>query len=131
LIDNRDLQRCRRQRDSIDQKQVIIQDAPAVRELGSCGWQQGYGAFSMSIPELLEAFHYIQSRAAHHRPRSFREEYRAFPKKHELAEIRAQIRLELSHPSAVSLWDVHRFLHQTRHFAPGFYYRVVPPGRAC
>jgi putative transposase len=64
----------------------------AFREFGNFGWQQGYGAFSMSISQLPEAFHYIQSRADHHRITSFREEYLAFLKKHELAEIRAQIR---------------------------------------
>jgi hypothetical protein len=80
----------------------------------------------MSISELPEAFHYLQSRADHHRTRSFREEYLAFLKKHELAEIRGQILLDLSNPSAVPPGRGRVFHSSSRHFVPG-YFQAVPP----
>jgi putative transposase len=54
------------------------------RELRNFNWQQGYGAFSVSISQLPETIHYIENQAEHHRTRSFREEYLAFLKRHDL-----------------------------------------------
>ena len=38
-------------------------------------WQKGYGAFSVSLSILQDTIHYIRNQAAHHRRRSFKEEY--------------------------------------------------------
>ena len=40
-------------------------------------WQQGYGAFSVSSPQLDGVKHYIENQAAHHRRRSFEDEFLA------------------------------------------------------
>lgn len=45
-------------------------------------WQEGYGAFSVSISHVEETVAYIQRQAAHHRRRTFEEEFRAFLQKH-------------------------------------------------
>jgi putative transposase len=54
------------------------------REMRTFSWQQGYGAFSVSISQLPETIDYIRNQAEHHRTRSFQEEYLAFLKKHDL-----------------------------------------------
>ena len=41
------------------------------------GWQKGYGAFSVSSPQLDGVRHYINNQAAHHRRRSFEDEFLA------------------------------------------------------
>src|SRR6266487_3693965 len=48
-------------------------------------WQEGYGAFSVSISGVEATVAYIRNQAAHHRARSFREEYAAMLKKHGFA----------------------------------------------
>ncbi len=40
-------------------------------------WQKGYGAFSVSPSQLERVTHYIANQAAHHRTRSFEEEFLA------------------------------------------------------
>jgi putative transposase len=45
-------------------------------------WQQGYGAFTVSISQKADTIAYIRSQAEHHRKRSFEEEFVAFLKKH-------------------------------------------------
>ena len=40
-----------------------------------CGWQQGYGAFSVSPSNLDAVRRYIQNQPEHHRRRSFAEEF--------------------------------------------------------
>jgi len=50
--------------------------------MGTFGWQEGYGAFSVSISHLPETIAYIDNQAKHHRERSFQEEYLGFLKKH-------------------------------------------------
>ncbi|MBZ5538785.1 MAG: IS200/IS605 family transposase [Acidobacteriia bacterium] len=47
-------------------------------------WQEGYGAFSVSISHEQETIRYINNQAAHHRKRSFKEEFVAFLKKHRI-----------------------------------------------
>ena len=55
------------------------------RQLDNFSWQQGYGAFRMSISQLPETIHYIQNQVEHHRTRTFQQEYLAFLKRHELS----------------------------------------------
>ena len=49
-----------------------------VRETSSLfGWQEGYGAFSVSPSQLNRVKHYIRNQAEHHRKRSFEDEFLA------------------------------------------------------
>ena len=48
-------------------------------------WQQGYGAFSVSISHQDQTVVYINSQAEHHRRRNYEEEFIAFLKKHNVA----------------------------------------------
>src|SRR5271166_4541872 len=41
------------------------------RQLDNFSWQQGYGAFSVSVSQLPETIHYIQNQVEHHRTRNF------------------------------------------------------------
>ncbi len=41
-------------------------------------WQEGYGAFSVSVSRMETVVRYIQRQKEHHRQTSFREEYVAF-----------------------------------------------------
>jgi len=45
-------------------------------------WQEGYGAFSLSISGLEDTRKYIAGQAAHHARVSFQDEYRAFLERH-------------------------------------------------
>ena len=45
-------------------------------------WQRGYGAFSVSPSQLNAVLEYVGSQEAHHRTRSFQEEYRDFLRKY-------------------------------------------------
>ena len=45
-------------------------------------WQEGYGAFTVGISQKNHTMEYIRTQAAHHRKRSFEEEFVAFLKKH-------------------------------------------------
>jgi REP element-mobilizing transposase RayT len=45
-------------------------------------WQRGYGAFSVSPSQLNAVLEYVESQEAHHRTRSFQEEYRDFLRKY-------------------------------------------------
>jgi putative transposase len=47
-------------------------------------WQEGYGAFSVSISHIEETVAYIQRQAEHHRKKTFEEEFRAFLHKHNI-----------------------------------------------
>lgn len=53
-------------------------------ELGGFGWQDGYGAFTVSKSLVGEVNHYIATQREHHRLKTFEEEYRAFLEKHEV-----------------------------------------------
>lgn len=48
-------------------------------------WQSGYGAFSVSESNVPAVRDYITNQRAHHRVKSFPEEYRAFLTKHCIA----------------------------------------------
>jgi len=45
-------------------------------------WQEGYGAFSISVSGVEDTTHYIQGQAEHHRKTSFKQEIETFLKKH-------------------------------------------------
>lgn len=42
------------------------------------GWQEGYGAFSVSSSNVDSVRHYIQNQAEHHRQQSYEEEFLSF-----------------------------------------------------
>ncbi|GMQ25771.1 hypothetical protein Aoki45_24530 [Algoriphagus sp. oki45] len=48
------------------------------------GWQDGYGAFSESIKEKDRLINYIKNQEEHHRKISYRDEYKALLKEHEI-----------------------------------------------
>jgi putative transposase len=50
----------------------------------SLAWQDGYGAFSVSVSHVPETVAYIENQREHHQTRTFREEYLAFLKKHKV-----------------------------------------------
>jgi hypothetical protein len=45
------------------------------------GWQQGYGAFAVSLSQVDTVERYIRNQAEHHKKRSFEEEFILFLKK--------------------------------------------------
>jgi REP element-mobilizing transposase RayT len=45
-------------------------------------WQEGYGAFSVSISRVAQTIAYIKNQKEHHQKQTFEEEYLAFLKKH-------------------------------------------------
>ena len=45
-------------------------------------WQEGYGAFSVSISHVEETVAYIHRQEEHHRKKTFEEEFRSFLQKH-------------------------------------------------
>jgi putative transposase len=51
-------------------------------EPGRFAWQSGYGAFSVSQSQLDGVLAYVGNQEAHHRVRSFQDEYREFLVKH-------------------------------------------------
>lgn len=53
-------------------------------ELRGLGWQDGYGAFTVSQSALRDTKRYIQNQREHHKSRSFKDEYLAFLKKYEV-----------------------------------------------
>ena len=48
-------------------------------------WQEGYGAFSVSVSNTPAVARYIRNQAIHHRKMSFEEEFRAILRKHGIA----------------------------------------------
>jgi putative transposase len=53
-------------------------------KLRSFEWQQGYGAFSIGVSAREPTIAYIRRQAAHHRTRSFREEFETMLRRHGL-----------------------------------------------
>jgi putative transposase len=45
-------------------------------------WQEGYGAFTVSVSQLDKTIAYINNQESHHRKKTFQEEYLEFLKKH-------------------------------------------------
>ena len=50
--------------------------------LKNFSWQEGYGAFSISVSGIQDTISYIQNQEKHHQVRTFEDEYLAFLKKH-------------------------------------------------
>jgi REP element-mobilizing transposase RayT len=48
------------------------------------GWQDGYGAFTVSVSNKDRVYRYIQNQVEHHRSQSFEDEYLGLLKKHEV-----------------------------------------------
>jgi REP element-mobilizing transposase RayT len=48
------------------------------------GWQDGYGAFTVSNSKIPEVIKYIQSQREHHRRKTFQEEYIEFLKANDI-----------------------------------------------
>jgi REP element-mobilizing transposase RayT len=46
------------------------------------GWQNGYGAFTVSHSNVESVREYIRGQAEHHKKRSFQDEYREFLRRH-------------------------------------------------
>jgi REP element-mobilizing transposase RayT len=54
-----------------------------MREHGTAfAWQKGYGAFSVSSSHIQTVIRYIETQEAHHRNRTFEQEYLALLEKH-------------------------------------------------
>jgi putative transposase len=53
-------------------------------KLRSFEWQEGYGAFSIGISGVSATSSYIHGQEPHHRTRTFREEFEAMLRKHNL-----------------------------------------------
>ena len=53
-------------------------------KLRSFSWQEGYGAFSISVSGIEATTAYIRNQAEHHRTRSFQEEFSAMLREHGL-----------------------------------------------
>jgi len=47
-------------------------------------WQKEYGAFSVSVSQLDKAIEYIRNQEAHHRKKTFQEEFLTLLKKHRI-----------------------------------------------
>ena len=48
------------------------------------GWQDGFGAFTVSLSNKDQVFRYIQNQMEHHRAQSFEEEYLQLLNRHEV-----------------------------------------------
>ncbi len=48
-------------------------------------WQDGYGAFTVGLSQIADTVRYIEGQRAHHRMKSFQEEYVYFLNKHDVA----------------------------------------------
>jgi REP element-mobilizing transposase RayT len=53
-------------------------------KLHSFEWQEGYGAFTLGISKVATTCSYIHGQEAHHRTRTFRQEFEAILRKHKL-----------------------------------------------
>jgi len=54
------------------------------RVKGKFSWQEGYGAFSYSHSQIEQVYNYILNQKAHHKKRTFKEEYIDFLKKFDI-----------------------------------------------
>ena len=59
----------------------IKQTFPGMRRFG---WQDGYGAFTVSKSSVPEVVDYIKDQRQRHRKKTFQEEFKAFLKKHDI-----------------------------------------------
>ena len=51
-------------------------------QLRGFGWQDGYGAFTVSKSNLPEVIQYVESQREHHQKRTFQDEYRTLLERH-------------------------------------------------
>ncbi|MEO6190508.1 MAG: transposase, partial [Saprospiraceae bacterium] len=51
---------------------------------GKFYWQEGFGAFTVSIKDVAIVLNYIRNQVEHHKKKSFREEYLEFLKENEI-----------------------------------------------
>ena len=58
-----------------DSSKWIHQEFPTLRNFG---WQDGYGAFTVSKSDIPRVIKYIQNQREHHRNKTFQEEYLEF-----------------------------------------------------
>jgi REP element-mobilizing transposase RayT len=65
-----------------DIKQTSSQWVHETINVKEFAWQQGYGAFTVSVSNCEVVRKYIVDQPAHHRTRTFQEEYVMFLKKH-------------------------------------------------
>ena len=65
-----------------DSSKWIHKTFPALRDFA---WQQGYGAFSISVTGLDAVKRYIEHQEEHHRAVSFQEEFLDFLQRHQIA----------------------------------------------
>ena len=56
----------------------------AVQGVSTFSWQSGYGAFSVSQSNLSEVVEYVNHQPAHHKQRTFQDEFRELCLRHEL-----------------------------------------------
>lgn len=47
-------------------------------------WQEGYGAFSVSVSHIDKTIGYIKNQKKHHKTQTFQEEYLSFLRKHDV-----------------------------------------------
>ena len=59
----------------------IHQTFPDLRDFA---WQEGYGAFTVSVSQVTPVRSYIENQARHHRARTFQEEFLALLDAHEV-----------------------------------------------
>jgi putative transposase len=51
-------------------------------ELNEFEWQEGYGAFTVGIPQVPDTRRYIENQREHHRTKTFEDEFIAFLDRH-------------------------------------------------
>ena len=66
-------------------------------------WQEGYGAFSVGISDLNRSVRYINNQKTHHKRVSFKEEFIAFLKKHEIEYVERYIWADSAVPTGLIL----------------------------
>ena len=52
--------------------------------MGRFGWQEGYGAFTISESQLSGVIQYVKEQESHHRTLSFKDEFVLFLKRHRI-----------------------------------------------
>jgi len=63
-------------------------------------WQEGYGAFSVSHSHLDRVANYIRTQEAHHRRKSFQQEYVEFLERHQVRYDQCYIFRPIDDPAA-------------------------------
>jgi REP element-mobilizing transposase RayT len=71
--------------DSIGRLKGLHQGASQEKGLNGFGWQNGYGAFSVSESNVEAVTAYILNQAEHHKKFSYQEELREIFKRHRVA----------------------------------------------